>query len=87
VPHGESIRISVSDTGIGIKPDALDKLFLPFRQIDSGLTRQYEGTGLGLAICRRLTGLLGGSIEVTSEWGKGSVFTFTLPLDKPEVTC
>jgi len=87
VPHGESIRISVSDTGIGIKPDALDKLFLPFRQIDSGLTRHYEGTGLGLAICRRLTGLLGGSIEVASEWGKGSVFTFTLPLEKPEVTC
>jgi PAS domain S-box-containing protein len=74
------LRISVADTGIGIKPEDLSVLFQPFRQIDSGLTRQHEGTGLGLAICRRLADLLGGEILATSVWEKGSVFTFTLPM-------
>ena len=73
------LSISVADTGIGIKREDLGQLFEPFRQIDSGLTRQHEGTGLGLAICRRLAEMLGGEIGVTSEWGKGSVFTVTLP--------
>ena len=54
-----AIRISVADTGIGIKPEDLGKLFQPFRQIDTGLSRQHEGTGLGLAICRRLAELAG----------------------------
>jgi len=80
-----ALRISVEDTGIGIKPEDLSKLFVPFRQIDSGLSRQHEGTGLGLAICRRLTELLGGEIHATSDWGKGSVFTLTLPRDESEV--
>ncbi|MDD5484037.1 MAG: ATP-binding protein [Kiritimatiellae bacterium] len=71
----------VSDTGIGIRPENMDKLFKPFRQLDSGLTRQYEGTGLGLAICKRLAESMGGGIDVASEWGKGSRFTFTLPLE------
>jgi signal transduction histidine kinase len=75
-----SVRISVSDTGIGIKPEDLGKLFQPFRQLDTGLTRQHEGTGLGLAICRRLVERLGGTIAVESEVGKGSTFSFTLPL-------
>ncbi len=75
-----AIRIAVADTGIGIKPEDLNKLFQPFRQIDTGLTRQHEGTGLGLAICRRLAELLGGEVHAASEWGKGSVFTFTLPV-------
>ena len=57
----------------------MDKLFQPFRQIDSGLTRQHEGTGLGLAICRRLAELMGGEIHARSEWGRGSLFTFSLP--------
>ena len=83
---GAAIRFSVADTGIGIKPENLGVLFQPFRQIDSGLARQHEGTGLGLAICRRLTELLGGSISVESEWGKGSVFTCTLPLPKEQGT-
>jgi PAS domain S-box-containing protein len=74
-------RIRVADTGIGIKPEDLAKLFVPFRQIDSGLERQHEGTGLGLAICRRLTQLLGGTIAAESAWGQGSVFTVTLPLE------
>jgi PAS domain S-box-containing protein len=72
--------IRVSDTGIGIKPDDLQALFKPFKQIDTGITRQYEGTGLGLSICKRLVELLGGKIWVESEWGKGSTFAFTLPL-------
>jgi PAS domain S-box-containing protein len=76
----DTLRISVADTGIGIKSEDMEKLFQPFRQIDSGLTRQYEGTGLGLAICRRLADRLGGEISARSTWGEGSVFTFMLPL-------
>ena len=74
-----AVRFSVTDTGIGIKSEDLDKLFQPFLQIDSGLTRQHEGTSLGLAICRRLTTLLGGEISAASEWSKGSTFTVRLP--------
>jgi two-component system, sensor histidine kinase and response regulator len=76
---GVALHISVADTGIGIKQEDLSKLFQPFRQIDTGLSRQYEGTGLGLAICWRLAELLGGEIHAASEWGKGSDFTFSLP--------
>lgn len=76
----DALRISVTDTGIGIKPDDFQKIFLPFRQIDTGLARNYEGTGLGLAICRRLTEMLGGEICAESEWGKGSTFTLVLPV-------
>jgi PAS domain S-box-containing protein len=75
-----AVCIRVADTGIGIKEEDLATLFQPFRQIDRGLTRQHEGTGLGLAICRRLTELLGGAIGVESVWGRGSVFTVTIPL-------
>ena len=73
------LRISVADTGIGIRPDNMGQLFLPFRQIDAGLARQHEGTGLGLAICQRLAELLEGKITAESEPGRGSVFTLTLP--------
>jgi PAS domain S-box-containing protein len=73
------LHIAVADTGIGIKAEDLGMLFQPFRQIDSGISRQHEGTGLGLAICRRLAELLGGRIEATSEWGRGSTFTLVLP--------
>lgn len=65
-----------------MKKEDLSTLFQPFRQIDSGLARVHEGTGLGLAICRRLTGLLGGTIRVDSEEGIGSVFTVVLPTDQ-----
>jgi len=75
------LQISVADTGIGIKAKDMNNLFLPFRQIDTGLARQHEGTGLGLAICRRLAELLGGEIHAASEWGRGSVFTLTLPME------
>jgi PAS domain S-box-containing protein len=79
---GMSARLRITDTGIGIRPEDLGRLFQPFHQIDSGLTRQHEGTGLGLAICRRLTALLGGDIVAASAWSKGSVFTVTLPLQR-----
>jgi PAS domain S-box-containing protein len=80
-PAPGTLCIRVADTGIGIKPEDLASLFQPFRQIDNGLAREYEGTGLGLAISWRLAELLGGRIDVESEWGRGSVFTFTLPLN------
>ncbi len=77
-----AVHFAVRDTGIGIKPGDLASLFQPFRQVESGLTRHHEGTGLGLAICRRLAELMGGAITVESEWGRGSLFTFTLPADE-----
>ena len=79
-----SITTSVRDTGIGIKKEDLDGLFIPFKQVDSGLTRQYEGTGLGLSICKRIVELMGGRIWVESEWEKGSTFSFTLPLQRTD---
>lgn len=77
-----TVMISVSDTGIGIKAENIPTLFQPFKQVDSGISRQYEGTGLGLSICKKLVELLGGEIWVESEPGKGSTFTFTLPLQE-----
>ena len=79
-PH-PAARLCVTDTGIGIKPEDMEKIFQPFRQIDSGLTRQHDGTGLGLTICRHLAGLMGGEISAKSAWGEGSTFTFVLPLE------
>lgn len=72
-------KITVSDTGIGIREEDILTLFQPFNQIDAGLSREHEGTGLGLAICRRLSALMGGAIHVHSEWQKGSEFCFVLP--------
>lgn len=80
--EGEYIKISVADTGIGIKNEDLEKLFRPFTQVETGLTRKYEGTGLGLSISKRLVSLMGGTISVESEWKKGSTFSFTLPVDR-----
>jgi signal transduction histidine kinase len=74
------VSFSVADTGIGIRPQDLAVLFQPFRQLDTGLTRQHEGTGLGLAICHRLAELMGGRITVQSQWQRGSEFTLQLPL-------
>lgn len=79
-PIREAVKVRVIDTGIGIRPEDLQNLFQPFRQLDSGLTRQHEGSGLGLAICRRLCDLMGGTITATSQWGAGSEFSVTLPL-------
>lgn len=80
-----ALVLEVRDTGIGIKPDDLAKLFQPFRQLDTGLTRQHDGTGLGLAICRRLAELMDGTISASSEWNAGSCFTVTLPLHSLDV--
>lgn len=80
-----NIIVSVKDAGIGIKKESLDDLFKPFRQVSIGLTRQYEGTGLGLSICRKLLDMMGGSIRVESEWGVGSNFIFTLPVERGTV--
>lgn len=77
-PHG--VLIEVVDTGIGIAPSKLDTIFEPFRQADSSVTRTYGGTGLGLAITRRVAGMMGGSVTVTSQPGLGSVFRLCLPL-------
>jgi signal transduction histidine kinase len=76
----DTLQLQVCDTGIGIGPDDLQSLFQPFKQLESGLARRHEGTGLGLAISRRLTELMGGQIAAASEWGKGSTFTVTLPV-------
>ncbi|MCE1227228.1 MAG: ATP-binding protein [Geobacteraceae bacterium] len=72
-------HFSVLDTGIGIAPEALEKLFAPFTQADSSVTRKFGGTGLGLSICNRLAGLMGGRISVDSKEGTGSSFHVTLP--------
>ncbi len=76
----QTLVTRVADTGIGIKPEDLGKLFQAFRQVEGGLSRSHEGTGLGLSICKRLVEKLGGRIWVESTWGAGSVFTFTLPM-------
>ncbi|MCL1472215.1 PAS domain S-box protein [Argonema antarcticum] len=73
------LQIAVIDTGIGIAPENINKLFQPFIQIDSALNRQYQGTGLGLALVKRIVELHGGQVGLTSEVGVGSCFTIDLP--------
>ena len=73
------IQIAVRDTGIGISPDCIDSVFLPFTQEDGSISRKYGGTGLGLTISRRLAEIMGGEIAVESRQNSGSCFTVTLP--------
>ncbi len=73
------IEISVTDTGIGISPEDQKKLFQPFQQIDSALSRKYSGTGLGLNLCKQFIELHGGRIWMESEVDKGSRFVFVIP--------
>ena len=89
-PHPEKsganpsrLEVAVSDTGIGISAEGLNRLFQPFSQVDASTTREYGGTGLGLAICHRLVSLMGGKIWMESTEGSGSVCRFTLEMREP----
>ncbi|MEM9216336.1 MAG: response regulator [Cyanobacteria bacterium P01_F01_bin.150] len=81
VSNKQVLQFSVSDTGIGIPPDRLDRLFNPFSQVDSSTTRKYGGTGLGLVICKQIVGLMGGKIWVQSRVGTGTTFSFTIAVE------
>jgi signal transduction histidine kinase len=74
------VQLTVRDTGIGIAPDYLDKVFDPFWQVDQSSTRRVGGTGLGLSVSRRLSRLLGGDVTVASTPGEGTIFTVWLPI-------
>jgi len=80
-PEAKYVAFAVSDTGPGIPRDEHLRIFERFTQLDSGHTRRYRGTGLGLSIVKELTGLLGGTVVVDSEEGRGSTFTVILPVD------
>jgi signal transduction histidine kinase len=79
-------KFIVSDTGIGIQPENIDKLFKEFGQADARISRKYGGTGLGLAITKKLVELHGGEIHVESRYGEGSTFSFTIPVEARSVT-
>jgi PAS domain S-box-containing protein len=79
------LELSVRDTGLGIPPDRMDRLFTSFSQVDASTTRRFGGTGLGLAISKRLVDLMGGTISVESEQGSGSTFRITLPVTAAQV--
>ena len=82
----EFVEVSVADSGIGISPEGLERLFIPFSQVDGGLARKFEGTGLGLAMVKRLAELHEGTVAVQSIVGEGSCFTAWLPLRAPAGT-
>jgi len=80
------VKLSVADTGIGIKPEAMNSIFAPFSQEDNSTTRKYGGTGLGLSICAKLVALMGGKIWAESTKGCGSTFHIVIPFHKGEAT-
>jgi len=82
--NNTNLEVIVSDSGIGIKKEDIEKLFKPFQQIDMSSTKKHEGTGLGLYLCKKLLNLLHGDISVKSQFGKGSEFKFTIPIKYKE---
>ncbi|MBK7189128.1 MAG: hypothetical protein IPH86_10715 [bacterium] len=82
LPQGQKLRFEVQDTGVGIAPEVLTRLFRPFSQADMSTTRRYGGTGLGLSISSRLVEMMGGQLEVQSEPGRGSRFHCELVLER-----
>ncbi|MBI4916585.1 MAG: MASE1 domain-containing protein [Acidobacteria bacterium] len=83
--RGDTVMMLVSDTGVGIKPEHMSRLFRPFELVENGVGRRVEGTGLGLSISRNLADKLGGTLAVASVWGRGTTVTFELPLGEPAV--
>ena len=83
-PAPKQLHVAVLDSGIGIAPRELERLFEAFQQGDSSITRRYGGTGLGLAICKKLVSLMGGAIRAESEPGVGSTFSFMIPCGLPD---
>jgi signal transduction histidine kinase/CheY-like chemotaxis protein len=79
-----SLRFDIEDTGIGISEKGIASLFQDFSQLDDSISRRFGGSGLGLSICKKLVTKMGGSIDVTSEVGKGATFTFVIPLNRDE---
>ena len=84
VPHSSFVIFEVHDTGIGMTPEQVAKLFQAFEQADSSTSKKYGGTGLGLALSRKFCQMMGGEIAVQSEAGKGSTFVVSLPSKVPE---
>jgi len=78
--EGDRFKVRIEDTGIGMSPEELDRLFKPFQQVDGSITRRFGGTGLGLAISQRFMGLMHGRISATSHKGEGSTFVVEMPL-------
>lgn len=84
-PNTVTVSLSVTDTGIGLSDRDKQLLFRPFTQVDGATTRRYGGTGLGLSISKRLVDMMGGTIKVESTLGKGSTFTFIVPLERSQL--
>lgn len=82
---GSRLHIAVKDTGIGVEPDDLDRIFEKFTQADGSVTRRYGGSGLGLTLCRRIIEFMGGGISAESQVGEGTTFEFWIPVERMDV--